>query len=349
VTIVVVGGGATGLLVASRLAQSAQHVAVLARPGTAEALRNQSIRLSQQSREHIIESLPVASEPALLPAEYRQPDLAILCVKSYATQAALPTLHALQPWQILTLQNGLGNEEVLVAEFGAEHVLSGVLTSSVERESAAHIRVTRTGGIGIAGLTPTPRIRVWSAVLSKSGFKVREYADWRAMKWSKALLNMLGNATAAILDLPVADVYADPRLVDLEHRALLEALQVMQQRKTRPVNLPAYPVALLAASMRSLPPSVLFPLLRRMVAGGRGGKPPSLHLDLLAGRAESEGEYLYCAVDRAARAVGHTAPVNALLWQTLHDIATGRVPWDTFRHQPEKLLDAVHHQLANPV
>jgi 2-dehydropantoate 2-reductase len=151
---------------------------------------------------------------------------------------------------------------------------------------------------------------------------------------------MLGNATAAILDMPVEAVYADDRLVALERRAFMEALAVMRRLGIRPLNLPRYPAALLALAMR-LPRALLYPVLRRAIAGGRGGKDPSLLGDLRRGSARSEGEVLYGAVAQAAASAGVAAPVNAALWRTLQAIA-GRVePWERFRHKPDELLAAV--------
>jgi 2-dehydropantoate 2-reductase len=340
VSIVVIGGGAIGLLLAGRLAQSSQHVALLARANLVETLRTQPLQLTQNNHAASIEPPPVATEPAALPADYQQPDLAILCVKGYDTDSVLPILHDLRPWQILTLQNGIGHEETLAAHFDAEHVLSGAITSSVEVEAPGRIRVTKAGGIGLASVGQVHRTRVWSAVLVNAGFQVREFRDYRALKWSKALLNMLANATPAILDMPVEDVYANRHLIGLERRAFLEALAVMRQRGIRPINLPAYPVVPLALAMRTLQPSVLVPLLRRMVAGGRGGKLPSLHADLRRGRQASEGEYLYGAVAQAARESGLAAPVNGALWHVLRGIASGEIAWDSYRRQPERLLEA---------
>jgi 2-dehydropantoate 2-reductase len=346
VSIVIIGGGAIGLLLAGRLAQSAQHVALLARPATVQALHDGQIILERRATVRQLAVPPLASEPADLPAAYQQPDLAILCVKSYDTAAALPQLHALKPWQILTLQNGLGNEERLVQEFGAEHIISGAITSSVWQEAPGAIRLTKEGGIGIADIGETPRLRIWGAVLAKAGFRVREYADYRALKWSKALLNMLANATPAILDMPVTAVYTNPHLIALERAAFLEALAVMQQLGLRPQNLPSYPTRLLALAMRYMPEPALSGLLRRLVAGGRGGKLPSLHADLRRGRAASEGAFLYGEIACRASAAGVAAPVNTALWQTLHAIASGAQPWDAFRGQPERLIAAVQQRRA---
>ena len=339
-SIVVVGAGAIGLLVAGRLAQSRQPIVLLARPAIGAAIQAHGLHIRQDEHLHVVHDLAIIGDPAELAQQDRSPELAILCVKGYDTAGALPALESLQPRAILTLQNGIGNEELLAARFGADRIISGVITISVEVEQPGRVAITKNGGIGLASLDGRQPLDQWMAAFRAAHFQVQAYPDYRAMKWSKALLNMLGNATAAILDLPVEQVYADRRLVALERRMFLEALQVMQRLGIRPVNLPRYPAALLATALRTLPAALLNPLLRRLIGGGRGRKPPSLQLDLARGNPRSEGEFLYGAVVRAAEQIGSAAPVNRALWETLRAIASGEVAWSVYRHRPELLLDA---------
>jgi 2-dehydropantoate 2-reductase len=93
--------------------------------------------------------------------------------------------------------------------------------------------------------------------------------------------------------------------------------------------------------MGRLPAILLNPLLRRKIAGGRGGKPPSLQLGLAQGNPRTEGEFLYAVVARAGAETGIDTPVNRALWQTLRAITSGAVAWDVYRGQPERLIEAV--------
>ncbi len=339
--IVVIGGGAIGLLVTGRLVQSNHATALLARAGTAQALAARPLRISEANRTQEMTNVAAYTNPAELPAAFQRPDLAIICVKGYDTPGVLPTLAALQPGQVLSLQNGIGNEEELADFYSSERVIAGVITSSVELEAPDRITVTKSGGIGLASMMSGNAAR-WAQAFRDAGFRVREYADYRALKWSKALLNMLANATAAILDIPADEVYADRRLVDLERQAFREALAVMERIGARPVNLPRYPAALLAMAMRYLPLTALHPLLKRMIAGGRGGKAPSLQRDLHQGRTRSEGATYYGAIAREAAAVGVAAPTNRALWHILDDIASGAQTWAHYRRQPRRLLEALN-------
>jgi 2-dehydropantoate 2-reductase len=354
----VVGAGAIGLLVAGRLAarpslaasraaadgtQPARRAILLARPGTAAALQQQRLRLLHDGALHVADSLITITEPSALDPRDQLPELAILCVKAYDTAGALPTLAALNPQAILTLQNGIGNEEILAERFGVGRVVSGAITTSVEIVAPGRIEEVKRGGIGLAPMCAEARPAAERALaaLSDAGFETRRYDDYRALKWSKALLNMLGNATAAILDMPVAEIYADARLVALERRAFLEALAVMDRLGIAALNLPRYPAALLAQAMRYLPAPLLNPLLGKKIAGGRGGKAPSLQLDLARGNKRSEGDFLYGAIAHAGAEAGVATPVNRALWETLRALINGTAAWDDYRRQPERLLEAV--------
>ncbi|MFV9505035.1 MAG: ketopantoate reductase family protein [Oscillochloridaceae bacterium umkhey_bin13] len=336
-TIVIVGGGAIGLQVAGRLAHADVPSALLGRGTTIKSLAKNSLQLRFPNETYSVR-ISAVSTIEELPSTFRQPTLAILCVKSYDTPGAITTLRALKPDQILTLQNGLGNEEQLAAVFGAERVIAGAITTSVEPTGPAEITITKLGGIGLAPMVLTSQAKVASTNLLKAGFPVVSYHNYRSLKWSKALLNILGNAQAAILDLPVPAIYAQPQLLDLDLRAARETLAVMAAIGAQPLNLPGYPAGTIATLARFVPDLLLRPLLRRLVGGGRGGKDPSLLRDLRAGRPRSEGEQLYGAIAAEALRQGVPAPINAGLWRILGSIVRGEVAWDQYRGQPERLL-----------
>lgn len=342
VAIVVVGGGAIGLLVSGALAESGQPVALIARRTTVEALASAPLTIRQGQHTRQVTSFPAVTQPSELPARLRAPRLLILCVKGYDREEAREVLKAFGTFQVLTLQNGVGHEDFLAKHFGPSAVLSGAITSSVELASPGSIVVTKSGGIGLAAFTPHERVEPWDEVLRQAGFPVQVYDDYRKLKWSKALLNMLGNATAAILDMPVQEVYRHPQMIAMERQAFLEGLAILDYLKIHPVNLPGYPAALLALLMRYAPAPLLFPLLRHVVAGGRGGKEPSLLQDLRRGRTRSEGKYLYGAVAGMSELIGRHAPVNTRLWNILKGIASGTIAWDHFRGQPQRLFEVVY-------
>ena len=146
------------------------------------------------------------------------------------------------------------------------------------------------------------------------------YADARGMKWTKLLMNMAGNATCAILGAPPEVVFAQDEMVDLEIGAWREALAVMAAASIPPQNLGGYPFAVLAPGIRHGPRALLRPILRKQIGGARGGKMPSLYLDLENGKGKSEVSWLNGAVVMLGEAVGVATPVNRALTETLLDL-----------------------------
>ena len=93
-------------------------------------------------------------------------------------------------------------------------------------------------GMGIAPVEVGRSVADWVALFAAAGIRAGEVADYRAMKWSKAFLNIMGNATSAILNRPPADLYRRDDVFDLEMRMLREMRAVMRRLGVGIINLP---------------------------------------------------------------------------------------------------------------
>lgn len=342
--VLVFGAGAIGSLLGHRLASAGHQVTLAARQEYVSAVRAYGLCLEERQRSTTVHPL-VVEDLAELEPDQRIWDLVLLTVKAYDTlEAAQALARFVKPGvPVLLVQNGVGGEELAREVVGDSAVLSGLVTLSVSVLAPGRVRLeTSRGGLGLAATQEGQDVEHWAAVFADAGMKTAVYPDYRAMKWSKLLLNMQANALPAILDMAPGAVLADPALFALERTAFREALAVMRALKLRPVSLPGYPVPLLAWAMQSLPASVLRPLLQRLVASGRGDKRPSLHMDLARGRAHSEVLYLNGAVVTCAQHLGQSVSVNRLLLDTMLGIITGALAWDTFRQQPERLIATLH-------
>ncbi len=223
-------------------------------------------------------------------------------VKAYDTPEAVRTLRgalgATTP--VLSLQNGVGNEELIAAEIGAHRTLAGTITISASRPRPGVVRQnTAVGGIGVAALDPGQDPSGWVQLFRRAGIPARPYRIFREMKWSKLLINLFTNATSAIVDLSPVAVVEDARLLEIERTALREVLAVMKGLGLRPVALPGYPVPALRAALVA-PAWLVRPVLRRLVRRGRGETRTSLWHDLQRGRCENEVAVLNGAVAREA-------------------------------------------------
>ena len=364
--VLVFGAGAIGSFLGHRLAAAGHDVTLVGRPGYVRAVQQRGLILEESDvrSAHVGTPYPFsgvgtpyplfgasAPGPAVhpsavtsvsdLPADHRHWDLVLLTVKVYDTadgaRALAPCLAVDTP--VLLVQNGVGGEELTRAVLPEAALISGVLTLSVSVLAPGQIRLeTSRGGLSLAPTQAGQDVRPWAELLAATGLRTATYRDYRAMKWTKLLLNIQANAIPAILDMAPGDVYAHPTLFAVERAAFLEALAVMRALQLRVVSFPNYPVPLLAWAMQYLPTVLVRPLLTRLVASGRGDKKPSLQMDLAGGRQHSEALYLNGAVVTHAEHLGVDVPVNRVLLDTLLGITAGRVSWAEFRGQPEKLL-----------
>jgi 2-dehydropantoate 2-reductase len=170
--------------------------------------------------------------------------------------------------------------------------------------------------MGMAPAQPGGDVGRWADLMGKAGIRVQQVADHQALKWSKALLNIVGNASSAILNRPPAVLYRSPMVFQLEMRMLREALAVMKAMRLGLVNLPGAPARHLAAVVQHAPDFLLQPLLTRIVNQGRGDKMPSFHIDLWGGKGRSEVVFHNGAIAKAGRTVNVLTPVN----QAFNDI-----------------------------
>lgn len=307
--VAVLGAGAVGTLLGGLLAGAGAEV-VLLDPRVPDA--GGEIVIHEPGGRRVAAAVRRIDDPAGLDAP---PDLVVLAVKMFDLAGALDDLRAWPTVPVLTIQNGVGAEDlVATARPGAPHV-AGSLTAPVERPGPHEVRWRGRGGIGLAPVNAAaePALAWLIAAFGAAGLPARRIADARAMKWSKLLANLVGNALSALADRDPAEIYADPDLAGLEQRQLREALDVMGALGIRPVGLPAANVPLLALGIRL--PGPLFRLAVGRVAGGaRGGKSPSLRLHLRGATAgPSEVAWLNGAVARAGVRQGVATPVNAAL------------------------------------
>ncbi|MFQ5592883.1 MAG: ketopantoate reductase family protein [Anaerolineae bacterium] len=340
--IVVVGAGAIGCLVGGRLAAAGHEVTLVTRDWLADTIATSGLRLNIGGESLYVPEISAVTTVKEAVFEFGPFDLALFTMKSYDTAAGISDLSVAvqQPLPVLSLQNGVGNEQLLGAAFGPNHVIAGVITTPAEMPVPGVIRAS-SGAVGLAALDRETPVASIATVFRSADIETRIYDDWRGLKWSKLLLNMVGNATSAILDWPPEQVFRDPQLFDLEWRAWQEALAVIQAQGTQVVSLPGYPLPWAVRAMRWAPRSLLQPLLRRAIAGGRSGKMPSLHIDLARGRVDSEVTVLNGAVVDAGRNLGIPTPVNEALTDTLMRIVVGRIERDAFRGRPDRLLTVV--------
>ena len=230
----IVGAGAIGCLVGGKLAQHGHDVTLVGRPYFAQQVHENGLTVVASGQRQIVNnltavgSIAAAAETMDKMLEY----VAIVTVKGYDTETVCHELQAAQmmPACLLSLQNGVGNEILLAEYFGQDRVIAGVINTPVSVDAPSVITIEKAQyAIGLSSVSPDKNSRteeIYQA-LKKAGFEPRDYPDYRSLKWTKLLMNMMGNASSAILDAPPQQTFAHDHVVDMEIAAWREALAVM--------------------------------------------------------------------------------------------------------------------------
>jgi 2-dehydropantoate 2-reductase len=270
-----------------------------------------------------------------------RPDVVVLAVRTFDVAAAVESMPAFPGSTFVTIQNGIGTEDLVRGLRPADPLVAASLTASIHLASDGSIHWLRRGGIGLAWVdNGGSDLGDLVGVLGQAGLRARTYRDWRAMKWSKLIANLVGNATSALVDQPVSEIYAHPGLFEIEREQLREAFEVVRALGLKPVSLPGADVSRLELAI-ALPSPVARTILGFAVGGGRGGKDPSLRLALGGGADRTEVEWLNGAVARTGSELGVRTPVNRALTRLVTDAANDPQRRDRLRGEPDALVAAI--------
>ncbi|MCB8948492.1 MAG: ketopantoate reductase family protein [Ardenticatenaceae bacterium] len=341
--ILIYGAGAVGGYLGARLAQQQHNVTLIAREVMANLISETGLEVTEDG-ERVVTHPTAVTSVAQAFKDGQQYDLIILAMKAYDINSSIDPLIAFcpEPSMILTTQNGIGIENGLIKQFGAEHVIAGSFTLPIRKETTTQLVAERSdGGICLAPTQPKQDIKQWARLFKEAGLETELYKEYESMKWSKALLNIIANATSAILNRRPGLIYRSDPIFDLEIKMLKEALAVMKAAGHKVVDLPAVPATKLAFSVRRLPRALLKPGLTKLVADGRGDKMPSFHIDLTIGKGKSEVVYHNGAIAKVGKELGVPTPVNAALTDILWKLTLEKLDWREFNGKPSRLVQEV--------
>jgi 2-dehydropantoate 2-reductase len=213
-SVVVAGAGSIGSLLAAHLARVADVTVLTRRDEHAAALREHGLHVS--GRGDFTARLDATADPAALP----DAELAILACKGTELEPLAARLAGRLPHAtVMTIQNGLGAEEI-VAAHGEWPLLSAVTFMSGTRHGDAHVEYVLDTATWIGpyrGTTAADAGRV-AELLEAGGLKAQAFADLRSAQWSKLIFNATVNGVAALTSLPHDFHFAQTEeLSDLGH------------------------------------------------------------------------------------------------------------------------------------
>lgn len=207
--IAVVGVGAVGGYYGAKLIRAGRNVHLLLR-GDYDAIRNNGleVRSAIDGDFHLRpEQLQIHRDPRDMP----KPDIVLVALKSTGNDAFQSLIGPMLKDDsiVLTIQNGLGNEDQLAHLFGVHRVLGGMAFVCIHRLSPGVVQHIDHGFLKIgehapAGLPPpgpTPRVSRIAKMFTAAGVRCDVLEDLRRGRWEKLVWNVPFNGLGAVLDL----------------------------------------------------------------------------------------------------------------------------------------------------
>ena len=224
----VVGCGAIGGVVGAMLHKAGEDVVLLdTNRAHVDAIQQRGLLVDgggvepQTLHPRIVASASELTEPL---------DVVFLAVKSVATRVATQSvLPLLKPTSVVvTLQNGMGNEELVIDVVGKERLLAGVVGWGATFTAPGHITRTSTEGgfeVGEWGGGVSDRAKEIAAILDKVA-PTLALSNIRGAKWTKLVVNATINSLGCALGRRLGEMVEDPRSRLLMLQLITEAVLV---------------------------------------------------------------------------------------------------------------------------
>lgn len=164
-------------------------------------------------------------------------DLVIICVKSYSTEDACREIKDIvsEKTSVLTLQNGIGNVQILNDYFGEERVIAGVTNHGSTLIGPGHVRHAGKGEttIGKADGKVLGSIREIASILTKAGLETKVSRDIDSVIWSKLIINVGINALTGITRLNNGALTEHEGCRQVLRSAVQESVKVVKRKRIK--------------------------------------------------------------------------------------------------------------------
>ena len=224
-TVAVLGCGAIGSLYAAHLSRAGDVGVWAVDPWRehVEAINTDGLRVTGQAS--FTGTVHAVTDAAELP----RCDLGIVATKSlHTTDAVAAARAALADAGVVSVQNGVGNEEI-IAEI-LPRVMRGTIVTAGAVTSPGVVRYDAPGDSWIGPFEPSParggEIELLARLLNAGGLVTHAVADARGPQWTKVVFNAATSPLAALTGLTVGQVCTDPPLRAEVARLIDEALAV---------------------------------------------------------------------------------------------------------------------------
>lgn len=285
--VAVMGAGAVGCYYGAMLARAGHDVVLIGRPSHVEAVRASGLRLETRTFDEYVR-LGASTEASAVQGA----DLVLFCVKSTDSESAAAQIepHLSPDALVLTLQNGVDNDERVRSVLPSNDVAAAVVYVATEMAGPGHVKHHGRGELVIAPSRTSEQV---AQHLAAAGVPTQISDNVRGALWAKLILNCAYNALSAVSQLPYGELVKGVGVADVIRDVVAECLAVA---KAEGVVIPGDTDAAVRGIALSMP-----------------SQYSSTAQDLARGKL-SEIDHLNGLVVRRGEALGVPTPANRVLF-----------------------------------
>ena len=222
----VLGAGSLGSTIGGALSAAGCEVHLVGREAHMSAIQENGLIMVTPTEEVVVYPLAHTTPDGIGVC-----DLVIVLCKAFDTEATIKeALDLIGPeTTVLSLQNGLGAEEVLREAVGTSHVIGGKTYIGGMLLEPGKVQATIPGKdtyIGELDGSLSQRVQVIADAFNEAGMHCETSTNIMGVIWDKLLVNVATGAVCGITHLPYGDMYAEEKLVACAKAAVREGMQV---------------------------------------------------------------------------------------------------------------------------
>jgi 2-dehydropantoate 2-reductase len=228
--VAVVGAGAMGSLFGALLAEAGNEVWLY--DVWLEHVQTMNRNGLQIEREGKTRTVKVKASDD--PQQIGQAELVIIFVKAFQTNSAAETAQAIagSGGSVMTLQNGMGNADIIAEFIEPERILAGTTSHGATLLGPGSIRHAGSGPTSIGVWAQTEdglqRAGQLAEFFNRAGIKTESVVDVRSVVWNKLLINIGINAITALTGIKNGQILDLENTRELSRAAVMEAISVAQ-------------------------------------------------------------------------------------------------------------------------
>ncbi len=218
--VAIMGAGSVGSYLGGVLAAAGQEVVLIGRQAHVDAVNEHGLRITRADGDEVVQ--PRATTD---PSVVAEADVVLCCIKSTGTaQAAADiTNHVRADAVVVSVQNGIGNAEVLADGLPQVDVLASVIYVAVGMAGPGHVRYHGAGRLILSESAGQARV---ADVFAGSAVEVEAVPDVQVALWAKLLANCVWNPLSAITGLTYGQLWASPGVPQVVQDIARECLAV---------------------------------------------------------------------------------------------------------------------------